>query len=132
VAEGAGQDLLATMGERDASGNVRLADIGVFLRDHILEHCRRQGSDVSLKYIDPSYAIRSAPANARDAAFCLALAHNAVHAGMAGRTDMVVGYWKHEFTHVPIALAVSERKQIDPAGRLWSHVLGATGQPRAM
>lgn len=132
VAEGAGQDLLSSMGERDASGNVRLADIGVFLRDRIQEHRRRLGADVSLKYIDPSYTIRSAPANARDAAFCTVLAHDAVHAGMTGRTDMVVGFWKHEFTHVPIALAVSERKQIDPAGRLWNHVLAATGQPHAM
>ena len=132
VAEGAGQDLLASMGERDPSGNVRLADIGVFLRDRIQEHCRQQGTDVSLKYIDPSYTIRSAPANARDPVFCQLLAHNAVHAGMAGRTDMVVGFWKGEFTHVPIALAVSERKEIDPAGRLWNDVLAATGQPRAM
>ena len=132
VAEGAGQDLLASMGEKDASGNVRLSDIGVFLRDRIPEHRRRGGADVSLKYIDPSYTIRSAPANARDAAFCTLLAHDAVHAGMAGRTDMVVGFWKHEFTHVPIAMAVSERKQVDPAGRLWNHVLAATGQPRAM
>jgi 6-phosphofructokinase 1 len=133
VAEGAGQDLLESGGGRDASGNVRLADIGIFLRDRIHEHCRRHQRDVSLKYIDPSYTIRSAPANARDAAFCLVLAHNAVHAGMAGRTDMVVGFWKNEFTHVPIALAVSERQRIDPTGRrLWNHVLAATGQPRAM
>ena len=132
VAEGAGQDLLESAAGRDASGNVRLADIGIFLRDRIHEHCRQHQRDVSLKYIDPSYTIRSAPANARDAAFCLVLAHNAVHAGLAGRTDMVVGFWKHEFTHVPIALAVSERKQIDAMGRLWNHVLAATGQPRAM
>jgi 6-phosphofructokinase 1 len=132
VAEGSGQDLLSSMGERDASGNVRLADIGVFLRDRIQEHCRRRGTNVSIKFIDPSYTIRSAPANARDAAFCTVLAHNAVHAGMTGRTNMVVGFWKNEFTHVPIALAVSERKQIDPAGRLWNHVLAATGQPRTM
>ena len=132
VAEGAGQELLSSMGEKDASGNVRLSDIGVFLRDRIQEHHRRRGAGVSLKYIDPSYTIRSAPANARDAAFCTVLAHNAVHAGMAGRTDLVVGFWKHEFTHVPIAMAVSERKRIDPAGRLWNHVLAATGQPRAM
>jgi len=93
---------------------------------------RANGIDASLKYIDPSYAIRSAPANPRDAAFCVLLGHDAVHAGMAGRTDMVMGFWKNEFTHVPIPLAVSERKQIDPGGRLWNHVLAATGQPRAM
>jgi 6-phosphofructokinase 1 len=132
VGEGAGQDLLRATAERDASGNVRLGDIGAFLRDRIQEHLRAQGIDGSLKYIDPSYAIRSAPANARDAAFCLLLGHDAVHAGMAGRTDMVMGFWRNEFTHVPIPLAVSERKLIDPAGRLWSHVLAATGQPRDM
>ena len=72
------------------------------------------------------------PANARDSAFCLLLGHNAVHAGMAGRTNMVVGFWRGEFTHLPIAMATSERKQIDPKGALWSSVLAATGQPREM
>ena len=132
VGEGAGQDLLQATAERDASGNPKLGDIGVWLRDRMQAHLRARGVDASVKYIDPSYTIRSAPADARDAAFCVSLGHNAVHAGIAGRTEMVVGYWKHEFTHVPIALAVSERKQIDPNGRLWSQVLAATGQPRTM
>ena len=88
--------------------------------------------EVNLKYIDPSYTIRSVPANARDSAFCLLLGHYAVHAGMSGRTDMVVGFWNSQFTHVPISLAVSERKKIDPEGPLWSVVLASTGQPRDM
>jgi 6-phosphofructokinase 1 len=83
----------------------------------------------SLKYIDPSYTIRSMPANPHDSVFCLLLAHNAVHAGMNGRTEMVVGFWKDQFTHVPVSLAVSKRKRIDPQGRLWSNVLESTGQP---
>ena len=87
---------------------------------------------VDLKYIDPSYTIRSTPANPRDSAFCLILGHSAVHAGMAGRTNMVVGYWKGDFTHVPIRLAVSSRKKIDPEGRFWDAVLSCTGQPREM
>jgi 6-phosphofructokinase 1 len=132
VGEGAGQDLLQATAERDASGNVRLGDIGVLLRDRLQAHLRARRIDASVKYIDPSYTIRSAPAAARDAAFCLALGHHAVHAGMAGRTAMAVGFWAHQFTHVPIALAVSERKRIHPAGRLWSQVLAATGQPRTM
>ena len=74
--------------------------------------------------------IRSLPANARDAAFCLLLGHSAVHAGMAGRTDMVVGHWRNAFTHVPIPLAVSSRKKVDTDGFLWNSVLAATGQPR--
>ena len=129
AAEGAGQDLLQATDERDASGNVRHGDIGVYLRDKILAYFKAAGTEVNLKYIDPSYMIRSLPAHARDAAFCLLLGHCAVHAGMAGRTDMVVGYWKNKFTHVPIPLAVSSRKKVDPHGFLWSSVLATTGQP---
>jgi 6-phosphofructokinase 1 len=132
VAEGAGQDLMAKTQARDASGNVRYGDVGVFLRDEIRRHFEREGVDVTLKYIDPSYAIRSVPAVPHDSAFCLLLGHNAVHAGMSGRTNMVVGFWNHRFTHVPIGLAVSARKKIDPGGELWSSVIAATGQPRDM
>ena len=132
VGEGAGQDLLGVSGERDASGNIRLGDIGVFLRDCIKNYFKEAEMQVDLKYIDPSYTIRSMPANPRDSAFCLLLGHNAVHAGMTGRTNMVVGFWKNQFTHVPIPLAVSKRKQIDPDGRFWSNVLSCTGQPREM
>jgi 6-phosphofructokinase 1 len=130
VAEGAGQDLMARSDDRDASGNVKYGDIGIFLRDAIARHFRESSIPISLKYIDPSYAIRSVPATAHDSAFCLLLGHNAVHAAMSGRTDMVVGFWNHQFTHVPISLAVSARKQIDPEGALWSSVLASTGQPR--
>jgi 6-phosphofructokinase 1 len=129
VAEGAGQDLLRASTDRDASGNVKHGDIGTFLRDAIVRHF---GKAITLKYVDPSYAIRSVPATAHDSAFCLLLGHNAVHAGMTGRTDMVVGFWNHQFTHVPIGLAASARKRIDPDGALWSAVVASTGQPREM
>jgi len=132
VAEGAGQEVLSAKAERDASGNVKYADIGTFLRDVIKEHYSRKGMEISLKYIDPSYTIRSQPANPHDSAFCLLLGHNAVHAGMAGRTSMVVGNWNHQFTHVPISLAVSQRKKIDPEGWLWNSVMASTGQPREL
>ncbi len=129
VAEGAGQDLLAGSGERDASGNLKYGDIGLFLRDRIKDYFKQGRIDINLKYIDPSYTIRSLPANPRDSAFCLLLAHSAVHAGLAGRTNMVVGFWNNTFTHVPISLAVSSRKKIDPQGRLWNSVVASTGQP---
>jgi len=128
VAEGAGQELMARTGERDASGNVKYGDIGVFLRDAIQRHFCRAGKEVGLKYIDPSYIIRSVPANPHDSAFCLLLGHSAVHAGMSGRTNMVVSFWNHQFTHVPIPLAVSQRKKIDLRGVLWNSVLATTGQ----
>jgi len=132
VAEGAGQDILGKTGEKDASGNVRFQDIGIFLRDQINAYFKRRGLEFSLKYIDPSYTIRSVPADANDSAFCLLLGQNAVHAGMAGRTNIVVGFWANEFTHVPIPIATSERKKVDPAGWVWNSVLTVTGQPREM
>lgn len=134
VAEGAGQDLVQdpSRQERDASGNVRLKDIGVFLRDEIRRYLAARHIEMTIKYIDPSYLIRSLPANAFDSEFCQVLGQNAVHAGMAGRTDMVVGHWQHRFTHVPISLAVSRRKQLDPSGSVWQGVLQATGQPASL
>jgi 6-phosphofructokinase 1 len=132
VAEGAGQGLIGRTHERDASGNVKFGDVGVFLRDAIKDHFKRARLEANIKYIDPSYAIRSVPATAGDSAFCLLLGQSAVHAGMSGRTNMVVSFWNHQFTHVPIRLAVSERKKIDPDGALWSSVLASTGQPRDM
>jgi 6-phosphofructokinase 1 len=128
VAEGAGQDLMAEAPEFDPSGNRRHGDIGASLRDKITEAFRAQGFSVSLKYIDPSYMIRSLPANARDANFCLRLGHAAVHAGMAGKTDMVIGSWRRRLTHVPIPAAVSSRKKVDTNGYLWQTVLSVTGQ----
>ncbi|NLI81763.1 MAG: ATP-dependent 6-phosphofructokinase [Deltaproteobacteria bacterium] len=132
AAEGAGQDLLHKTGERDASGNVRLGDIGLFLRERISAYFKGVGKEINLKYIDPSYTIRSVPANAHDSAFCLMLGHNAVHAGMSGRTNMLVGDWGGDFTHVPISKAVAKRKRIDPQGWLWRTVLASTGQPMDM
>jgi len=132
VAEGAGQDLLKSAEEYDESGNLKHGDIGIFLRDAIKKYFFGIGMEVSVKYIDPSYIIRSVPANPHDSAFCLMLGQNAVHAAMSGRTDMVVGFWNHRFTHVPIALAASERKKLDTEGLLWGSVLATTGQPHRM
>jgi 6-phosphofructokinase 1 len=132
VAEGAGQDLMAKTAERDASGNVKHGDIGIYLRDAIKDHFKRIGMEISLKFIDPSYMIRSVSANPHDSAFCLLMGHGAVHAGMSGRTNMVISFWNHQFTHVPISLAVSQRKKIDPEGVLWNSVLLSTGQPKDM
>ena len=132
VAEGAGQNLMESTGGRDASGNIRFQDIGLFLKDRIQDYFKKLGIQLNLKYIDPSYIIRSVPADANDSGFCLLLGQNAVHAGMAGRTNMVVSFWMNEFTHVPISRAVSERKKVDPEGWIWRSVLNSTGQPKEM
>ncbi|NUO59069.1 MAG: ATP-dependent 6-phosphofructokinase [Hamadaea sp.] len=132
AAEGAGQEWLTDAAHpgHDASGNRRLRDIGQFLRHRIADHFAEHGLEMNMKYIDPSYAIRSVPANPYDSVHCIRLAHAAVHAAMAGRTAMVVGRWRGRFVHVPISLAISKRNQVDPHGDLWMSVLEATGQPR--
>jgi 6-phosphofructokinase 1 len=133
VAEGAGQDLqVAESKARDASGNVRLMDVGVLLRDRIRAHCRARSLPVDVKYIDPSYTIRSQPADALDSSFCLMLGQHAVHAGMAGCTDLMVGFWNHRFTHVPLRLVAGRRKQLQAEEEIWQRVLDTTGQPVSM
>jgi len=134
VAEGAGQELVRRPddNQHDASGNVKLGDIGTFLKDQIAEYFAARQTEVTIRYFDPSYSIRSQPANSIDAEFCLALGQHAVHAGMAGRTNMMVGYWNQHFTHVPIPLVVAQRGQLDPQDLVWQRVLEATGQPATM
>jgi 6-phosphofructokinase 1 len=133
IAEGAGQDLIASDENNfDASGNVVLNDIGDFLKDKIRAYFSEKEIPINLKYIDPSYIIRSVPANASDSIFCDNLARNAVHAGMAGKTDVLIGLWHGAYTHVPLELASRERKHIDPESELWRCVIGATGQQISM
>jgi len=131
VAEGAGQEHVPAEGF-DESGNKRLGDIGPFLKETIEGLFRTQGIPITVKYLDPSYIIRSAPATPDDSVLCFQLAGNAVHAAMSGRTGMVVGVWNGHFVHVPTLLTVRERKQVDTESLLWQSVLDNTGQPRSL
>jgi 6-phosphofructokinase 1 len=132
VAEGAGQDLFEGNLGVDASGNQRLGDIGVLLKKRISDYLTERGVNHSVKYIDPSYTIRSVPANPNDRIFCGFLGQHAAHAAMAGKTGMLIGSWNNLFIHVPLELAVRNHKQIDPEGIIWTSVLEATGQPSRM
>ncbi|KMY66843.1 diphosphate--fructose-6-phosphate 1-phosphotransferase [Desulfocarbo indianensis] len=130
VAEGAGQKYFKNgSGGEDASGNVKLGDIGVYLRDGINAHFAAKGREITLKYMDPSYLIRSMPANSNDRIYTGFLAHSAVHAALAGKTGMMVSLWGNHNVHVPIELAISYHAQVDPDGGLWRAVREATGQP---
>jgi 6-phosphofructokinase 1 len=130
VAEGAAQDLVSEGAGADKSGNTKLGDVGVFLRDRITQHFKQEAREVTLKYIDPSYAIRSVPASPSDSVYCWNMARNAVHAAMAGNTEMLIGRWHARFVHVPMPLATRSRKQVDPGDDVWTSVIEATGQPR--
>jgi 6-phosphofructokinase 1 len=130
VAEGAGQHLIpGDRTERDASGNLRLHDAGLFLKDRITAYFKAEGMACNLRYLDPSYLIRSIPANSDDALLCDALARNAVHAAMAGKTDVLVGLIHSAFIHVPLPMVAESKKRLAPDGEMWMGVLEATGQP---
>ncbi len=132
VAEGAGQNLFKGLEKkRDSSGNIVLQDIGLFLKDKIKQWFKEKNIPVSLKYIDPSYIIRSLPANANDSVFCGFLGREAVHAGMAGKTKLLISFWNNRYVHIPMDASAGKRKKMDPRGRLWQSVLETTGQDTA-
>ena len=131
VAEGAGQHLLEKDADaHDASGNRLLGDIGPFLKLKMQSYFQAQQMPVSIKYMDPSYHIRSVPANAADSLLCERLARNAVHAAMAGKTDLLVGLWHNHLIHVPLAISTGVKKRLSPHGELWLSVLALTGQEK--
>ena len=134
VAEGAGQYLLrgnASPFDKDPSGNIRLLDIGLFLKNAIEDYFKEIHLEINLKYIEPSYLIRSVPANASDGIYCNSLGQYAVHAGMAGKTGLLVALMKDEYVHLPLSSVASNRK-IDPQDDTWLRVLETTGQPPCM
>ena len=132
VAEGAGQDLLKAEEGTDDSGNKKLADIGIFLRDRMQTYFKSIGMHINLKYIDPSYQIRSAPAAPIDSIYCERLGNNAVHAAMSGKTKLIIGLVHNKFVHLPISVVTSKRNYVDPEGSLWRDTLDATSQPILM
>jgi 6-phosphofructokinase 1 len=132
VAEGAGQEHIKTTGQKDASGNVKFNDIGTFLRDKIGDYFKAKKIPHTIKYIDPSYQIRSAVASPSDSVYCERLGNNAVHAAMAGKTKLLIGLVNDKYVHIPIKLATQRRKSVDPTSSLWRDALDATGQPLLM
>jgi 6-phosphofructokinase 1 len=130
VAEGSGQGLLGNTGsDRDASGNVRLSDIGLFLSEKIDEWFTLRKIPFVMRYFDPGYIVRSSPVNAEDAVLCDAFARHAAHAAMAGKSGVVIGFLHDRFIHVPIESLTTQQKRLDPDSPAWSAVLSATGQP---
>ncbi len=129
VAEGAGQDLLGGSGEKDASGNRKLQDIGVHLRDRINAHFKERGMEMVMRYFDPSYQIRACPANTEDALLCDRMGRHAAHAGMAGKTGLVISFLHGHYVHVPISEIARSSKRVNLEGELWRAVISSTGQP---
>ncbi|MCL2214433.1 MAG: ATP-dependent 6-phosphofructokinase [Treponema sp.] len=132
VAEGALQDQLLKDKKFDAGGNVKMVDVGVYIRSRIIKHFEEKGMEINLKYIDPSYAVRSAPANPDDSIYCERLGNAAVHAAMAGKTKIIIGLVNNRFVHLPIKMVISHRNKVNPESSLWRDTLDATHQPSLM
>ena len=134
VAEGAGQHLFDTDEHlvKDASGNIKHRDIGLFLKEKIGAYFKAKNKEVTIKYIDPSYIIRSAPAIPSDSIFCSRLAYHAIHGAFAGKTRFVIGMINNRFVYFPIPAVVDTRKKIDLEGAFWFAALESTGQPFSM
>ena len=129
VAEGAGQELLQSTNQTDASGNKKLADIGLFVKEQITKYFAEKKTPINIKYIDPSYEVRASVTNSSDSIYCERLGNNAVHAAMAGKTKIVIGLVHDKYVHIPIAMATLKRNIVDPESSLWRDCLDSTGQP---
>lgn len=131
VSEGVGQKYVSDPKNPhyDESGNVKILDFGLYLKERIEAHLKSKNIPTTVKYLDPSYSIRSRPPTPNDSIFCLQLAQMAVHAGMSGRTGMLVGIFNGQFTHLPMEIVTSKRKKVDLDSQLWLSVLEMTGQP---
>jgi 6-phosphofructokinase 1 len=132
VAEGAMQDQLLKEKKTDAGGNIKMADVGIYLRSRIINYFEEKGMEINLKYIDPSYAIRSAPANPGDSIYCERLGNAAAHAAMAGKTKLIIGLVNNEFVHLPIRSVITHRNKVNPESALWRDTIDATHQPAMM
>jgi 6-phosphofructokinase 1 len=131
LAEGILQNELVKEKKTDASGNAKLADAGTYMRERIVEYFKSKNIEINLKYIEPSYMIRSAPASPNDSVYCERLGNAAVHAAMAGKTKVLIGMVNNEFVHLPTRIAIN-RNYVDPEGNLWRDTLDATHQPALM
>jgi 6-phosphofructokinase 1 len=132
VAEGAMQNELIKEKKTDAGGNIKMADVGIYIRSRILKYFEEKKIEINLKYIDPSYAIRSAPADPDDSIYCERLGNAAAHAAMAGTTKLIIGLVNNEFVHLPIKTVITHRNKIDPESSLWRDTLDAVNQPARM
>jgi 6-phosphofructokinase 1 len=132
VAEGAMQEQLLTEKKTDAGGNLKLADVGPYVKDRIVKYFDEKKMEINIKYIDPSYVIRSAPANPADSIYCERLGNAAAHAAMAGKTKVIIGLVNNKYVHLPIKAAIASRRHVDPEGNLWRDTLDATHQPPQM
>ncbi len=108
----------------------RSVDIGKWLKGQIEAYAKEHNQSVILKYIDPSYMVRTVPANSVDRQFCSVLAQNAVHGAMAGFTNFTCGIIRGISVNLPISLvAEGEKNRIMYEDRGWQRLLASTNQP---
>jgi len=131
VAEGCGDTIIKSDGGADAGGNKKLADVGIFMKDQITSHCKKNAIPITVKYIDPTYMIRSVPPNAQDSELCSLLAQQAVHVAMAGYTGITVGKVDERFVTLPIHSITNQgQRKVSLNSPDFERLMGTTLQPR--
>ena len=84
---------------------------------------------ISLKYVDPSYAVRSAPSNAADTIFCSRLAQHAAHGALGGSTAFAVGTVNTHYVEIPLQDFANRAAVCAVTGRIFGDLVRSTGQP---
>lgn len=138
VAEGAEEGLLNPEQEKiteklkyDASGNKIFDDIGDFLHKSISKYAKETHSlEFNVSYIDPTYAIRSVPANAGDCLLCARLAQNAVHGVMYGYQSFSTGQVCNSVCYIPLqTMILAKTNRVSVRSRPWLRLVAINDQP---
>jgi 6-phosphofructokinase 1 len=134
VAEGAGLSIkekpLNNTGALDKSGNIVLPDVGTVLKNEILQYAKENSIEISMKYIDPTYIIRSCSSNSFDTNYCSKLAQNAVHSVFSGFTNFTSGFIDNKPVIIPVDyLLTLGKRAIDIESDMdYLSLLASTGQ----
>eukprot|EP00668_Euglena_longa_P014128 GGOE01018102.1.p1 GENE.GGOE01018102.1~~GGOE01018102.1.p1 ORF type:complete len:494 (+),score=144.75 GGOE01018102.1:38-1483(+) len=118
ICEAAGQQHLPCLG-KDPTGHNIYEDTGKWLKKAIETHWQETGQEGKVFLIDPSYMLRSVPANTGDNMFCIQLAQAAVHTAYSGYSGVTVGRYHDLYGVMPIEMVVSGLRKVNPKGSLW-------------
>ena len=77
---------------------------------------KSKGVKSTLKYIDPTYMIRSTSSNPYDTQLCADLSYQAVHGAMAGFTGFCIGMVNNRMCYIPLELVTQGNKRVNSHG----------------
>jgi 6-phosphofructokinase 1 len=114
LSEGIGEKLdPATLGnvERDAYGNVRLAelDLGSIVKDRVAASLKARGVEVTITSKDLGYELRCAPPGAHDIQYCRSLGYWATRFLLEGGSNAMVTIQAGRLVPIPFGLMLDQK-----------------------